>query len=193
MPLDDKRGTETAFSLRWAWVAVLAAGALAVLEALQLVQLIHWERTLVFARDLLPSAIASASMTLAAYLLIIVLLFVPRVRKWACALGTGWGAIILGASLWVIVGPHVKNVWQELLLRTHLTNVLVRSELVGRSERMRMIWISSLSAALALGSAKGFADRPRHRLDRGIIVVSIFYAALYYLAMAIVARLVTPH
>ncbi|HVB34325.1 MAG TPA: hypothetical protein VNJ52_08155 [Patescibacteria group bacterium] len=191
--MNDKTGTNVASSLRWAWIAVLVAAALAALETRQLVMLIHWERTLPFARDLLPSAIAEASMALAAYLLIIALLLVRRARKWACALGIGWGAIVMGVSLWVLVGPDVKNLWQELLLRAHLTRVLIRYQYFGGSEQWMTISTAGLNALLALGSAKGFADCPRDRLDRGIIVVGIFYAALYYLVMAIVARLVTPH
>jgi hypothetical protein len=190
--MNERTGT-AAPGLRWGWVAIVAAGALAAMEAQRLMALVQFERTLPFARDLLPGAIATAAMTLAAYLLIIGLSFVRQARKWALALGIGWGAIIFGSSLWVVVGPHVKNVWQELLLRLHLTNALIRYEAFGTA-RLRMAGlVAGLGAILAAGCAKGFAECPRDRLDRGIIMASIFYAAFYDLAVAIVARLVTPH
>lgn len=186
-------GTDSRSSLRWIWLATLVAAALAALETQRLLVLIRWERTLPFARDLLPGAIATASMTLAAYLFIIALVFVRRTRKWGLALGIAWGAIIMGSSLWVIIGPHVKNVWQELLLRSHLTNALIQYGSIRGSQRATAAWLAGLGALLAAISAKAFIDRPRDRLDRGVVAVSIFYAALYYLAIAFVARLVTPH
>ncbi|HVB99111.1 MAG TPA: hypothetical protein VNJ12_07245 [Candidatus Dormibacteraeota bacterium] len=188
-----KKGTKPGFPLRWGWMAVLAGAALAALETRELITLVGWERTLPFARALLVGAIATAAMTLAALLLIVALVVIPRTRKWGLALGIAWGAIVTASSLWVAVGPYVKNLWQELLFRAHLTSVLVQYEAVRSPQRRLTDWIAGLGALLVASSAKGFADRPRDRLDLGIIMMSIFYAAFYYLAIAIVARLVTPH
>ena len=189
----DKKGTTPVSALRWAWLAILAAAALAALETKELITLINWERTLPFARDLLPGAIATASMTLAAFLTVFALVLIPRTRKWGLGLGIAWGTIVMASSLWVVAGPYVRNLWQELLFRAHLTNSLIQYEAIGTPQRSLAVWVSALGALLAVGSAKGFADQPRDRLDLGVIMMSIFYAALFYLAIAIVARLVTPH
>jgi hypothetical protein len=191
--MNDTKGTNPFSSLRWGWIAILAAAALAILETQRLVTLIGWERTLPFARDLLPAAMAAAAMTLFASLVIIVLALVPRTRKWGLGLGIGWGAIVFGSSLWVVIGPYVKNLWQELLFRVHLTNSLLLYEVFGGPDRRMAAWISTLGGLLAIGSLKGFLDSPRDRLDSGIVAFAIFYAALYDLAAAVVARLVTPH
>lgn len=179
--------------MRWGWIAVPAAGALAAIEVQRLVMLVRYERALVFARDLIPGAIATAAMALLAYLLILILIFVRRARKWGLALAIGWGAIVMGSSLWVLMGPGVKNLWQELLLRLHLTHALIQYMALGRS-RLRMAALEAgLGGLLAAASAKGFAESPRDRLDRGMIMASLFYAAFYDLAVAFLARLVTPH
>ena len=191
--MNDQIGTNSASPMRWGWIAVPAAGALAGIEGQRLVMLVRYERTLVFARDLIPAAIATAAMALLAYLLILAFIFVRRTRKWALALAIGWGLIVMGSSLWVVMGPSVKNLWQELLLRMHMTSALIQYMALGRS-RLRMAALEAgLGGLLAAASAKGFAESPRDRLDRGIIMASVFYAAFYDLAVAIVARLVTPH
>jgi hypothetical protein len=79
-----------------------------------------------------------------------------------------------------------------LLLRLHLTNALIQYEAFGGANRHLAGWVAGLAGLLVLGSVKAFSDSPRERLDRGIILASIFYAAFYDLATAIVARLVTP-
>lgn len=178
---------------RWRWVAVAAAAALAVVEARRLHTLFVWERTLPFARDFLPSAIAAAAMTLAAFLLVLGLTLTRRWRKWGLALGIGWGAIIAGTSLWHWLGPQARNLWYEIAFHFHLTKTLTRYRAVeGPGVRMAQ-WVAGLSIVLALSSAKAFADSLRERLDVGILMASMFYAAFYYIALGIVARFVRPH
>ena len=171
----------------------VAAAVLGAMEARRLVTLVHWERTMPFARDFLPGAIATTVMTLAAYLLLLILLFLPRSRKWALALGIAWGAIMAGTSLWVWVGPHAKNLWYEAAFHLHLVKTLVRYEVVVGPTIRAAQWLSGFAVLLAISSAKAFADSPRERLDKGIVLASLFYAAFYFLAMAVVARFVTPH
>ena len=175
----------------WLWVAAVAAAALAVFEVQRLLILIRWERTLPFARDFLPGAIATSAMTLGAYLLILGLLFTRRFRKWGLALAIAWGTIVAGTTLWVWAGPHVKNLWYELAFRFHYTKTLMRFRTFNRGSR-RVFWISGLAILLGGSSAKAFADTPREQLDLGILLASMFYAAFYFLAVGIVARLVTP-
>lgn len=191
--MNDQTGTNSSSSLRWGWIAIAAAVVLAAMQVQWLMTLIRYERILPFARDILPSAIATAAMTLLAYLVIIGLAIARPTRKWALALGIGWGAIVLGSSLWVVIGAPVKNLWQELLLRLHVTNALIQYEATGAARLRTASLVAGLGALLAAGSAKGFAECRRDRLDRGIIMASLFYAAFYDLAVAIVARLVTPH
>jgi hypothetical protein len=192
-PMNKETVTETSRPQPWRWVAVGATVPLIVLEARRLVMLASWERTLPFARDFLPGAISAASMTLAAYLLILVLLLTRRWRKWGLALGIAWGAIITGLSLWHWLGPQAKNLWYAIAFHFHLTKTLTQYRVVkGPSMRLAQ-WVSGLGAVLALSSAKAFADSLRERLDMGILLASMFYAAFYYLALGIVARLVTPH
>ncbi len=178
---------------RWRWVAVAAAVALGAIEGQRLVTFVGWERTLPYARDLLPGAIAAAAMTLAAYLLILALLLLRRGRKWGLALGIGWGAIVAGSALWLWLGPHAKNLWYALAFHWHMTNTLRHYESIPGPTVREARWVAALGILLALGAAKAFADSARDRLDRGILLASLFYAAFYNLAMAIVARVVTPH
>ncbi len=177
----------------WRWVAVAAATALAAMETRRLQTLVGWERTLPFARDLLPGAIAAAAMTLAAYLLVLVLLLTRRWRKWGLALGIGWGAIMAGTSLWHWLGPEAKNLWYAIAFHFHWTKTLTRYREAHGPGVRTVQWVAGLSIMLALSSAKAFADAVRERLDMGILLASMFYAAFYYLALGIVARLVTPH
>ena len=177
----------------WLWMAIAAAAVLAVMEAQRTLILIHWEKTLPFARDFLPGAIASSAMTLAAYLLVLGLMLTRRGRKWGLALAIAWGVIVAGTTLWVWAGPHARNLWYALAFHFHFTKVLIRFRTVGGSGMRRAFWVSGLAAVLAGSSAKAFADSPRERLDLGILLASMFYAAFYFLAVGIVARLVTPH
>jgi hypothetical protein len=171
----------------WVWVAGAAAACLAAIQVRRLVTFVGWERTLPFARDFLPGAIATAAMSLAACLLILLLLFSRR-RKWGFSLAIGWGAITLGAPLW----PHAKNLWYQLAWRLHLTGSLRHVIVVGGPGEWPVYWIAGLGALLAVSAALGFARTPRDRLDRGILLASLFYAAFYFLATGIVAQLVTP-
>ncbi len=177
----------------WRWVAVAAAAALAATQGHRLATLIRWERTLSFARDFLPGAIAAAAMRLAAYLLILVLLLLRRSRKWGLALGIAWGAIMAGASLWLWLGAHAKNIWYATAFRLHMTNTLRHYVFISGPTTREAQWVAGLGALLVLGAAKAFADSPRERLDRGILLASLFCAAFYGLATAAVARLVMPH
>jgi hypothetical protein len=172
----------------WLWLAAAAAAALAVVEIRRLVVLVGWERTLPFARDFLPGAIATSAMGLAACLLILLLFFTRR-RKWGLGLAIGWGAITLGAPLW----PHAKNLWYQLAWRLHLTDSLRHVIVVGGPGARQLYWMAGLGALLALSAALAFAKSPRDRIDRGILLASLFYAAFYFLATGVVARLVTPH
>jgi hypothetical protein len=172
----------------WRWVAAAAAAALAAVEIRRLVVLVGWERTLPFARDFLPAAIATSAMGLAACLLILLLLFTRR-RKWGLCLAIGWGAITLGAPLW----PHAKNLWYQLAWRLHLTDSLRHVIVLGGHGSWQAYAIAGLGALLALSAAIAFAKSPRDRIDRGILLASLFYAAFYFLATGVVARLVTPH
>ncbi|MGA9885246.1 MAG: hypothetical protein WBQ34_16145 [Candidatus Acidiferrales bacterium] len=177
----------------WRWIAVAAAAALGSIEIRRLATLIRWQRTLSFAHNLLPGAIAAAIMTAAAYLLILVLLLVRRGRKWGLALGIGWGAIVAGSSLWLWLGARAKNLWYETAFRLHVTNTLRHYiSMTGPAMREAQL-VAGLGALLALSAAKTFADSPRERLDRGILLASFFCAAFYGLATVIVAGLVTPH
>ena len=177
---------------RWRWVAIGTAIALAAIEARRLVTLIGWERAYPYARDFLPAAIATAVMTLAAYLLILELILTRRNRKWGLALGIAWGAIASGTSLWIWLGPYAKNLWHSLAYRLGLSKTLVHYGIVGWSSIHAAIWLGVLALVLVLSAAKAFLDSPRERLDRGIVLASLFYAAFYFLAIGIVARLVTP-
>ncbi len=177
----------------WRWIAVAAAAALVAIEGRRLATLIRWQRTLTFAHDLLPGAIAAAIMTVAAYLLILVLLLVRRGRKWALALGIGWGAIMAGSSLWLWLGAYAKNLWYETGFRLHMTNTLRHYMSIPGPTMREAQWVVALGILLALSAAKAFADLPRERLDRGILLASVFCAAFYSLATVIVARLVTAH
>jgi hypothetical protein len=173
-------------------VAIGAAIALAAIEARRLVTLIGWERSYPYARDFLPAAIATAVMTLAAYLLILELILTRRNRKWGLALGIAWGAIAAGTSLWIWLGPYAKNLWHLLAYRLGLSKTLVHYGIVGWSSIHAAIWLVVLASVLVLSAAKAFIDSPRERLDRGIVLASLFYAAFYFLAIGIVARFVTP-
>jgi hypothetical protein len=177
----------------WLWVAAGAAAVLAVMEAQRTLILIHWESTLPFARDFLPGAIATSAMTLGAYLLILALLLTRRFRKWGMALAIAWGVIVAGTTLWTWAGPHMKNLWYELAFHFHYTKTVMRFRTVGGPGMRRVFWVSGLAALLGASSAKAFADSPRDRLDLGILLASMFYTAFYFLAVGIVARLVTPH
>jgi hypothetical protein len=177
----------------WLWVAVAAAAALAVMEAQRTLIFVHWESTLPFARDFLPGAIATSAMSLAAYLLVLGLMLTRRGRKWGMALAIAWGVIVAGTTMWVWAGPHVKNLWYELAFHFHWTKAVMRFRTVGGPGMRRVFWVSGLAALLGASSAKAFADSPRERLDLGILLASMFYAAFYFLAVGIVARLVTPH
>jgi hypothetical protein len=186
-------GIGTAPPTLWGWVAVAASVPLIILEGRRLVALVGYERTLPFARDFLPGAIAGAAMTLAAYVLIMVLLLTPRWRKWGLAFGIGWGALIAGISLWQWLGPEAKNLWYALAFHFHLTKELRRFATVTGPRLQLTRWLAGLAVLLALSSAKAFADSLRERVDWGILMASLFYTAFYYLALNIVARLVTPH
>jgi hypothetical protein len=177
----------------WLWVAAGTAGVLAVLETQRLLTLIRWERTLPFARDFLPGAIATSAMALGAYLLILALLVTRRFRKWGMALAIAWGVIVAGTTLWVWAGPHVKNFAYALAFHFHFTKTLMRFRTLGGAGMWRAYSVTGLGALLGASSAKAFADAPRERLDLGILLASMFYAAFYFLAVGIVARLVTPH
>jgi hypothetical protein len=176
----------------WLWVAVAAGATLAVMEAQRLLTLIRWERTLPFARDFLPGAISTSAMALGAYLLVIGLMLTRRGRKWGMALAIAWGTIVAGTTLWVWAGPHVKNLLYELAFHFHWTKAVMEFRTIGGAGMRRVFWISGLAALLGASSAKAFADSPRERLDLGILLASMFYAAFYFLALGIVARLVTP-
>jgi hypothetical protein len=176
----------------WLWVAVAAGATLAVMEAQRLLTLIRWERTLPFARDFLPGAISTSAMALGAYLLVIGLMLTRRGRKWGMALAIAWGTIVAGTTLWVWAGPHVKNLAYELAFHFHWTKAVMQFRTVRGAGMLRVFWISGLAALLGASSAKAFADSPRERLDLGILLASMFYAAFYFLALGIVARLVTP-
>ncbi len=176
----------------WLWVGMAAAGVLAVMEAQRMLILIRWESTLPFARDFLPGAIATSAMTLAAYLLILALLLTRRGRKWGMALAIAWGVIVAGTTLWAWGGPHAKNLWYELAFHFHYTKTLMRFRTFNGPGMRRVFWVSGLAALLGASSAKAFADSPRERLDLGILLASMFYAAFYFLAVGIVARIVTP-
>ncbi|MDE3136839.1 MAG: hypothetical protein KGL59_09705 [Acidobacteriota bacterium] len=177
----------------WRWVAMASGAVLAVMEAQRLLTMIRWERTLPFARDFLPGAIATSAMALAAYLLVIGLMLTRRGRKWGMALAIAWGTIVAGTTIWVWAGPHVKNLACELAFHFHWTKTVMRFRTVRGAGMLRVFWISGLAALLGASSAKAFADSPRERLDLGILLASMFYAAFYFLALGIVARLVTPH
>lgn len=177
----------------WLWVAAGSAAVLAVLETQRLLTLIRWEHTLPFARDFLPGAIATSAMALGAYVLLTVLMVTRRFRKWGLALAIAWGVIVAGTTLWVWAGPHVKNFAYALTFHFHLTKALMQFQTVGGPEMHRAYWVTGLGALLGAGSAKAFADAPRDRLDLGILLASMFYAAFYFLAIGIMARLVTPH
>jgi len=177
----------------WRWVAVAAAAALGVIESQRLVTLVRWDRTLAFAQGLLRGAIAAAAMTLAAYLLALILLLVRRGRKWGLALGIGWGAIMAGSSLWFWLGPRAKNLWYAVAFRLHMTNTLRHYMSIPGPTMREAQWAAGLGVLLALGAAKAFANSPRERLDRGVLLAGVFCAAFYDLAIAVVARLVTPH
>jgi len=178
--------------LLWLRVATGAAAVLAVSEAQRLLTLIGWERTLPFARDFLPGAIATSALTLAAYLLILGLLL-TRARKWGLSLGIAWGGIVAAATLWVWAGPQVKTLWYELAFRLHLTKTVMRFLAIEGPAMRRVFWVAGFAALLAASSGKAFAELPRERLDRGILLACVFYAGFYFLAIRIVARLVTPH
>lgn len=183
------RGAKRPF---WLWVAAATAIALAVYETQRLLTLIRWERTLPFARDILPAAIATSAMTLAAYLLILCLLLTRRFRKWGLALAIAWGTIVAGTTIWIWAGPHVKNLWYEMAFHFHWTKSVMRFRTISGPGIRRVFWVTGLAALLGGTSGKAFADSPRDRLDLGILLASIFYAAFYFLAVGIVARLVTP-
>ena len=183
------RGAKRPF---WLWAAAATAVVLAVLETQRLLTFIRWERTLPFARDVLPAAIATSSMTLAAYLLILGLLVTRRFRKWGLALAIAWGVIVAGTTFWVWAGPHMKNLWYEIAFHYHWTKSVMRFRTVGGAGMRKVFWISGLAAVLGGTSAKAFADTTRDPLDLGILLASMFYAAFYFLAVGIVARLVTP-
>jgi len=177
----------------WLWVAAAVAVALAVVEAQRLLTLIRWEHTLPFARDFLPGAIAVSAMTMGAYVLILGLLLTCRFRKWGLALAIAWGTIVAGTTLWVWAGPHMKNLWYEIAFHFHWTKTVIRFRTVGGPGMHRVFWVTGLAALLGGTSAKAFAETPRDPLDLGILLASMFYAAFYFLAAGIVARLVTPH
>jgi hypothetical protein len=122
-------------------------------------------RTLPFAGDLLPGAIAAASMTLAAYLMILVLLLVRRGRKWGLALGIGWGAIVAGSALWLWLGPHAKTLRYAIALHLHMTNTLRHGVSIPGPTVREARWSAGLGVLLALGAAKAFADSAREWLD----------------------------
>ncbi|HEV2386385.1 MAG TPA: hypothetical protein VGS20_03925 [Candidatus Acidoferrales bacterium] len=164
-------------------VAVAAAAALAALSIDRLVTLAGWERALVFARDLLPPAIGAEVMTLAAYAALLVLLVWGRGRRWGLALAIAWGAITAGAWLW----PHATNLWYELAWRLRLSSVLRHVVVVAGPELRLTRWRAALGLALAVSSAKAFADLPRRRLDRGVLEAGAFFAVFYFLAIRIVA------
>lgn len=171
----------------WLWIAAVVAAILAAMEVRRLVLLIHWERTLPFARDLLPGAIAVAAATLAAYILIVLLIAWARGRKWGLALAIGWGAIETGVPLWT----PVKNLWYQVVWRLHLTPAL-RHIFLGGAAARHTYGLACLTALLVVCAALAFARLPRERLDRGILFASFFYAAFYFLGAGILARLVTP-
>lgn len=192
-PINPGNASERARPSLWRWVAVAAAAALCAIEGQRLATLVKWDRTLSFARDLLPSAIAAAAMTLAAYLLILVLLLVRGGRKWVMALGIGWGAIVAGSSLWLWLGAHARNAWYTIAFRLHVTNALRHYVSISGPAMRETEWTAGFSAVLALAAAKAFAASPREQLDRGILLASVFGAAFYSLATAVLARLVAPH
>lgn len=179
--------SQTARRNPWRWVAAAATAALAAFEIRRLAVFAGWEHTLPFARDFLPAAIATSAMGLAACLLILLLLFTRR-RKWGFGLAVGWGAITLGRPLW----PHAKNLWYQLAWRLHLTESLRHVIVVGGGGSWQVYAMAGLGGLLALSAALAFARAPRDRIDRGILLASLFYAAFYFLATGIVARLVTP-
>jgi hypothetical protein len=176
----------------WLWAAAATAVVLAVMEAQRLLTFIRWERTLPFARDFLPGAIAASAMTMAGYLLILGLLLTRRFRKWGLALAIAWGTIVAGTTLWVWAGPHMKNLWYEMAFHFHWTKSVMRFRTIGGPGVRRVFWVTGLAALLGGTSAKAFAETPRDPLDLGILLASMFYAAFYFLAVGIVARLVTP-
>lgn len=171
----------------WLWLAMAATLALVALSVGRLITLARWEHTLIFARDLLPSAIGAEAMTLAAYCLILVLLAVGGLsraesrggRKWGLALAIAWGAIAVATWLW----PHAENMWYELSWRLHLSKVLRQVFVVSGPELRLRRW----RAALALASAKSFADLPRDPLDRGVLQAAAFFAVFYFLVLKVVA------
>ena len=178
----------------WRWLAVGAAAALCAIEGRRLETLVKWEHTLSFARDLLPGAIAAAAMTFAAYVLVLVLLLARGGRKWVLALGIGWGAIMAGSSLWLWLGAHARNAWYAIAFRLHMTNTLRQYMSIPGPAMREAQWVAGFGTLLALAAARAFAASPREQqVDRGILLASVFAAAFYSLAIAIVARLVTPH
>lgn len=191
--MNAETASESARPAPWRWVAVIAAASLGAIELQRLVTFIRWERALPFARDVLPGAIAAAALALAAYLLILALLLLPRGRKWGLALGIGWGAIVAGSSLWLWLGPYAKNLWYATAFRLHMTNTLRHYQSLGGPTVREAQWVAGLGILLALCAAKAFADSARERLDRGVLLACLFYAAFYDLAVGIVSRLVTPH
>jgi hypothetical protein len=167
----------------WHWVAMAAALALVALSAGRLITLAGWERTLVFARDLLPSAIGAEAMTLAAYCLILAFIAAGGWRRWGLALGIAWGAITVGTWLW----PHAENFWFEMTWRLHMSKVLRQVFVVGGPELRLARWRAALGLVLAAASGKSFADLPREPLDRGVLQAAAFFAVFYFLVVKVVA------
>ncbi|GEM_PF-2015231 len=171
----------------WLWTARALVAVWATVEGLQLVTLLRWERTLVYARDFLPAAIAMQSLHLGACLAILLLLFRPEPR-WALALGLAWGAMAVGFWLW----PHLLNLLHWLAWKVGLTPALVHETRLGATlslVRLRAV----LGGLLAAVAVRTLALLPRTELDAGILAASVFYAAFYLIATGIIGRLLLRH
>jgi hypothetical protein len=171
----------------WLWTARALVALWAAVEGLQLVTLVRWERTLVYARDFLPAAIAMQSLHLVACLAILLLLFRSEPR-WALALGLAWGAMAVGFWVW----PHLLNLLHWLAWKVGLTPALVHETRLGTAlslVRLRAV----LGGLLAAVAVRTLALLPRTPLDAGILAASVFYAALYLVATGIIGRLLLRH
>lgn len=169
---------------RWLWAARVVLIFWSAVEFRQLLQLIGWERTLPYARDFLPAAIAMQTLQLAALVGILLLLVVGRQKRWGLALGLAWGAMAAGAWLW----PHFSNGLHWLVWRLGGSPVLIHRTLSGATlSRIRFRALSGVLLALCCGRA--FVLQPRGRLDPAILAVSVFYVSLYTVGIGIVGRL----
>jgi hypothetical protein len=184
--MSEEKISATPSSTFWVWGARAVTLALAALSVRRLIILVGWERTLVFARDFLPAVIGMEAMTLAAYVVILALLATGRARRWGLALAIAWGAITAGAWVW----PYALNLWYAAIWHLHLAKSL--RHVVAVATRLGQ-WRAGLGLALALCSAKAYADLPRDRFDRGVLMASAFYAAFYLLAIGVVGRLLVVH